>query len=782
MDQVVRAGAQLGNYRIDRSIGRGGMGEVFLAYDTSLHRPAALKVLASSRVDGAREHLLREARSAAALNHPNICTVHEVGEHDGLAYIAMEFVEGRPLSELLSGPALPLPEAMAIGTQVASALAHAHASGVVHRDFKAANVIVMPDGRAKIVDFGLAKRYDSLTVDATTLMSAVPVGAVAGTPYAMAPEQVTGRDTDARTDVWAFGVLLHEMVAGGKPFRAGSVPELFTSILRDAPVTLPDDVPERIRTVARRCLEKDPERRYRDAGEISRALEPHVSDRAHEEAGARPRRAAFLMLATAGLVIAVAGITAFGPWSLREWLPPFDPAPRFDSIAVLPLENLTGDANRQFMAVGLQDALITELAKLRGINKVIARRSLRTYNAETQTPSQIAAALDVSALVTGALFSAGDRVRVSVQIVDPSTGQDIWADQYERPDADILSLQNDIVAAIADAIGLKLSPADRRRLETVRQVDPETYGDYLRGMFHLNRSGPGDVRAGLQFLERAVERDPGNPHAYAGLALGYATIGHGPNATPDVWSRARAAAERAVTLDPMLAEAHAAVADVKLYYEHDWPGAERAFRRANELNPGLAMNHYHYAWYLALFGRWDDAIAAHRRAQELDPLTVIHTAWLAAVYGFSGRLDEAVAAARKSIEINEKAAPGWVALAFSSAGQGRFDQAMAAAERAQAINPVWRYVTGAVHAMAGRRDEALKIVAELEAATPTGNSALQLAHLHATLGNRDEAFRWLAFEPAHATLAWVRVDPGYQSLRVDPRFGALMRRLDLPDP
>jgi adenylate cyclase len=232
----------------------------------------------------------------------------------------------------------------------------------------------------------------------------------------------------------------------------------------------------------------------------------------------------------------------------------------------------------------------------------------------------------------------------------------------------------------------------------------------------------------------------------------------------------------------MLAEAHAAVADVKLYFERDWEGAERAFRRANELNPGLAMNHYHYAWHLALFGRWDEAIAEHKRAQELDPLTVIHTAWLAAVYGFSGRIDEAVAAARRSIEINEKAPPGWVALALSSAGQGNYQQAIDAAERAAAINPVWKYVIGIVHAMAGRQDEGRRIMAELETGQVTGNAALQFAALEAALGNVDKAFRWLAFEPAHGLLPWVRVDPAFITLRGDPRFAALMRRLNLPDP
>jgi TolB-like protein/predicted Ser/Thr protein kinase len=766
-------GGTLSGYRIERLLGRGGMGAVFLAHDTQLHRLVAIKVLDPLGDDATmRERLLREARNAAALNHPNICTIHEVGE-DGSAFIAMEYVDGTPLSDRIASSSVSITDAVRFGTQAADALAHAHEHGVVHRDFKAANLIVTTDGRVKIVDFGLARRHDALLSDATTQASLVPPGMAAGTPYAMAPEQVRGDTTDGRTDIWALGVLLYEMVSGRQPFSAPTTAELFSSILRDAPNPVPTTTPSDLSAIIVGCLEKDPAKRFQTASDVRSAL---------ERVRIVPNRArAKTIAAGAGVMVLLAAAVLTNLAGLRQWFSGAGIAPRIDTVAVLPLENLTGHADQEYLAAGMHEGLITGLAQLPGIRRVTARRSFRLYDTSQQAVPQIAAKLGVRALVMGSVQRSGERLRVSAQLIDGQTEEHLWASQFERDARDIVALQNDVVAAIARVLDVELTREQEQRLAAGNPVDPKTYEAYLRGMFHLTNGIPGDVPKGLAFLQQAIDADPGNPHVYAGLALGYATIGHGPSSDRDIWLRARAAAERAVTLNPSLAEAHAAMADVKMYFQWDYAGAERAFRRANELNPSLASNHYHWAWYHALFGRWDEAIAEHKRAQELDPLTALNTAWLGGLYAYMGRYAEALSEAKKSLELNPRAIPGWLVLGFAQAGLGNFKEAVTAHERTVELNREFRGVLALTYYLAGRREDALRIVRAIEA-NPTSYDAYTLVQFYAHTGDLDAAFRWASHEPPHAFMPWVRVDPPAASMRRDPRFAALMQRFNLPNP
>jgi tetratricopeptide (TPR) repeat protein len=399
----------------------------------------------------------------------------------------------------------------------------------------------------------------------------------------------------------------------------------------------------------------------------------------------------------------------------------------------------------------MQQALINQLAQLPGLAKVIARAStLRFMNSEN-TPEQIGEALGVRAVVTGSFLLEGDRLRMDVQLADTVSGRQVWGHTYERSFQDVHAVQNEVIGDIARAIELRLTPEDRERVATRSTIRPEIYEAYLRGMHELNN----DRAGGIAYLQEAIDKDPGDPFAYAGLAKGYAAIGHGPAAPEDAWVRARAA-ERALTLAPDLADAHAVMGDVKLYYERDWAGAERAFQRANELNPNLAMNHYHYAWYLVLMDRLDEAIVEHERARDLDPLTPLHTAWLADLYRSANRYEDAIATAAKSVETNPDSAVGWQALGHVYSDLGRHDEAIAALERAVKIAPPWNFALGIAYARAGRTTEARQIIAKIQSRPATPYNTWARANLHGALGDSNEFFEWIAREPHHAWVPWVR--------------------------
>jgi TolB-like protein/Flp pilus assembly protein TadD len=450
--------------------------------------------------------------------------------------------------------------------------------------------------------------------------------------------RLRGVSADARSDVWALGVVLHEMAAGRRPFEGDTPFELSSAILSQPPRPLPDGVSGELQAIVARCLEKDPADRLQRADEVLAALDtvrgvlPFTA--ARRRLVSRAKRAALAAIAAVLLLSSLVGLTR-GFDLVRGLLPAG--GPRFDSIAVLPLLDATGLADQEHVTYGMQQALITELAQLSGFTKVIAASSTRRFRNTDLSPAEVAKALDVRALVTGSLMRAGDRVRFDVQRLDGATEQHVWADTYERPVDEIIALQNDVNGGVARAIELRVSPEDRERIAARATVSPETYELYLRGMAQIDGAlEGGEPGSGLEYLHQAVKRDPGDAHASAGLAKGYVALGHSPAGPPDAWSNARLFAEHALKLSPELADAHAAMATVKLYAEWDWAGAERAFRRANELNPNLAMNHYHYAWFLFLMGRLDEAIVQHERARDLDPMTPSQQAWLGSLYLVAG--------------------------------------------------------------------------------------------------------------------------------------------------
>ena len=681
-------GQQLGHYRILEKIGAGGMGEVYRAHDEQLDRDVALKVLPAHTLtdETARARLLREARAAAALNHPHICTIHEVGEAGGQAYIAMELVEGKPLSALVPGQGLPVETVLRFGSQIADALAHAHERRIVHRDLKSANVVITPEGRAKVLDFGLAKRISGEELAEVTTRSQASLtqaGALIGTVPYMAPEQLRGQPADARSDVWALGVMLYEMATGRRPFQGQTSFELSSAILNQVPPPLSPAVPTQLGAVIERCLAKEPGQRYQQGSEVRAALEAVQSGAALPAwpawKYALSRRRWLALVAALATVFAV--LAALNFERLRTRLT--GGAPRIQSLAVLPLENLSGDKEQDYFADGMTEELITNLAKISAL-KVISRTSMMQYKGTKKPLPQIAKELNVDALIEGSVLREGGQVRITAQLIQASTDQHLWAESYQRDLRGVLALQGEIAGVIAEKVRAVVTPTERARLGSARPVNPETHEAYLKAMFYLYKKTPEGFAKGLALLQQAIEKDPTDPLPYAGLALAYPIIYHGPGGTippREGFPRARAAALKALELDESSAQAHLALAAIKFYFDWDWTGAEKEFRRALELNPNLPEAHAHYGWYLHVFGRFEEGLAEGKRAVELDPLTSVYTAWVGWMYLNAHQDDKAIAEARKALELDPNSPDALFVLGIAYAQKGMFEQGIAASQK-----------------------------------------------------------------------------------------------------
>lgn len=759
-------GDPIGRYRVEREIGSGGMATVYLARDPKHDRSVAIKVLRPELAAtlGA-ERFLREIEIASSLTHPHILPLFDSGEADGLLYYVMPYVEGESLRERLARETrLPVDDAIRIADQVSSALAYAHERGVVHRDIKPENILLTGD-RAVVADFGIARALAAAGRGRLT-----QTGTSIGTCAYMSPEQAGGAGAvDGRADVYSLGCVMYELVAGRVPFDGSTHVAVLVQHSTTPPPRLRSSdpgVPLFLERAVLRAMAKDPGDRFATASEFAEAL---TTGKVVSRLGRR-RRTRWLRGVTAG---AIAGALLLAAGSL---LPSFVDGADIERIAVLPLANLTNE--EAYLLEGVHEALISELGHV-GI-PVIARASVAGYATSPRAIRDVARELDVDRVVEGSLYRRGDSLEITARLYDGDTERELWSGSYDGDLPNVASMYRAFARAIAEEIEVTLSPESEARLQRASPVDPGVYQAYLRGMHLLNQSTEEAFGQALQHFERAVADNPADPLAYAGLAFAYITLAHGPAPPPDALHMARAAAERAVRIDSTLAEGWAALADIRTYLVWDWEGAEQAFTRAAELNPSLAINHYHHAWYLALFGRAAEAIAAHERARDLDPLTPLHTVWLPGLHHFLGRPERALAEARSLAERYPGNATLLYVRGISAVELGEYDEAIAALEEAVAINPRWEGALGRAYAMAGRTEEARAIAADLEA-HPTSWNAFALAELHTALGDFDAAFRWLAYEPAHGWLPWSRIVPSLAPLRTDPRFGDLMRRLNFDD-
>ena len=802
----IGAGTMIEHYRVIRPLGAGGMGEVYLAHDTRLDRDVALKLLPAERLGDAtaRARLVREARMASSLNHPNICTVFEVGEDSGRAYLAMEWVEGKTLDQVIPPHGLP-PESVArIGAAIAAALAYAHRQGIVHRDLKSTNVMIGADGRVKVMDFGLARRREGSERDSEGGASSLTsTGVVVGSPQYMAPEVLRGGVADPRSDLWALGVLLHEMCTGSLPFQGQSTIEVGAAILNSDPASLPPRVPANLREVVRRCLTKDPSQRYQMAEEVRAVLEaamspgssttreiPSVAEAAGTVASvpaAGTRRPAVSWWAIAAVVLgALAIVVALNLGGVRGLLRSGGGPGKIRSLAVLPLQNLSRDPEQEYFADGMTEELIASLAGLQGVS-VISRTSVMKYKGTKKSLPQIARELGVDGVIEGSAMNAGGRVRITAQLIEAAHDRHLWANHYERDLKDVLALQDDVADAIAGEIRVALTPAAQGRRQTRHTVDPAAYEAYLKGRYLWNKRTNQSLEAAIEQFKRATQIDSTYALGYAALAQTYVLM-----PSYDRWpyekgfALTREAAARALSLDDGLAEAHTALAEAKLVFEWDWAGAGVEFRKALELNPSDATTHHWYANYLIYSGHFEAGLKQIEQAHRLDPLSIIIASATVDHLVTSGRYAEASA---RVAEL-EKLAPDFELLnieAFLIAEDAKdFPRAIEAHIRFSAaagvptefIDELRRaYATG------GERGYWSVMLGFAETMHRRGVAPLlAVARYHVKLGELEQAIDVLeqsANQHDEAILA-INEDRQWEPLRSNPRFQALVRRVGIP--
>ncbi len=762
-------------YDLERELGRGGMATVFLATDRKHGRKVALKVLHPELAASVgHERFLREIRIVAGLTHPRILTLIDSGDADGLLYYVMPYVEGETLKDRIDreGP-LPVEDAVRIGREVADALAYAHDKGVIHRDIKPSNVL-FEAGHAVIADFGVARAVDAA---GETEAGGTATGLAVGTPTYMSPEQASGGEIDGRADVYALGCVLWEMLTGEPAFRGPTpIAILARKVAEETPGvrTLRKSVPVELEGVVAQAMAPVAADRFASARALEQALAaPEAAPRSRPH---RRRRAPVRALA-GGAVLALAALAGWwfaGRPTTVEAAAPY-------TLAVLTPENLTGEED--YFVEGQHEALIDHLATISGL-RVISRSTIASYDAGERSAREIAADLGVQGIVTSFLARDGDTVRIRLQLVEAEPREALlWTGALDETIAGLYGMYGEAARAIAAGAEVRVTPDEEARLGGERRIDPATYEAYLRGMHLVQKGSPQEVAEGLSLLHGVTDENPTDAMAWAGLALGYAAVGHGPNPTPDVWTRARAAAERAVRLDSTLAEAWSALGDVRFYADWDWEGAEAAFRRANELNPSIPMNHFHYAWLLLVLNRYEEAVAEHELAKSLDPFTPYQSALLGWAYLYDGDAARAEEQARRTLELRPDGGFGLFVLGAALTAQGRTDEAIATHERMAEVHPWLRWMLGTTYARTGRTEDALRVARELEEAGPSSLDAFGLAILYGALGDVDETYRWATFEPAHAWLVGLAIDPiasvPREILR-DPRFDDLMARMDLP--
>jgi serine/threonine protein kinase/Tfp pilus assembly protein PilF len=815
------AGDAVGHYRIISLLGKGGMGQVYLADDTKLHRKVSLKFLPSEFTQDP-ERLRRfeqEARAVSALNHPNTLTIHEIGETNGHRFIVTEFIDGQSLRERLRSP-LEIDEALEIAIQVASALVAAHRVNIIHRDIKPDNIMIRnDDGLVKLLDFGLAKISSAAPFDpeANTQLRNTSPGVVMGTVAYMSPEQARGEIVDERSDIWSLGVVIYEMIAGCSPFMAGSSNEIISAILSKQPspglARHWEIVPERLEEIVAKALTKNRDERYQtckdlliDLKRLKQSLQLKASlerstasnktgDSARTKGAHSASSAEYVVSRVKGhklgilfalitLVILLSGLAAY------RWRQPqiANVSPAITSIAVLPFSNTSSDPNTDFLSDGITDNIIERLSQVPGL-RVTSHSAVFHYKGHDTDPRTIGTELNVEAILTGRVVQRGDDLTIRMELVNAKDNSHIWGGSYDRKMKDLLSVQREIPVDVSNQLQLRLSGDSKDRLARSHTENQEAYQLYLKGRYSWEQWTEEGAKQAADYFEEAIKKDPNYALAYAGLADAYVFGSYAGAWVPqnEAHRRGREAAIKALTLDPQLGEAHVALGSVLIYNDWDFAGAEKEFKQGLALNPSFAQGHHEYSHLLSLLGRFDESLSESKKFLELDPVSEDPIGHLAYHYRAARQYDEAIEQYQKVFKLFPKTRDAqWCFQLGDVYGQKEmFPEAVAeylkGFERAGWTSDRIEDLRQAF-ARAGITGFYRKLLEQLKSDPDERLDLIGIAELYARLGEKDQSFEWLerAYSKRSDGLVHLRENLGFDNVRSDPRYADLLHRIGLP--
>ena len=789
-------GRTISHYRIIEKLGAGGMGVVYKAEDARLHRFVALKFLSDNMAQDSQalERFRREARAASALNHPSICTIYDIGEQDGRAFIAMEFIDGETLRSHIHGKALPLEEVLKLGIQIAEALDAAHAEGIFHRDIKPANIFVTKRRQAKVLDFGLAKLvpkgvaradadFGGEVPDSTSI-----VGIISGTPSYMSPEQIRGDNLDPRTDIFSLGLLLYEMATGRQAFSGGTGGIIIEAVLTRSPVparSVNPDIPPRLEEIINKALHKDRDHRHQHAADIRTDLQ-RLERGTDSVWRAAEENAESALISTRNHLQSTREPKARNSTAQTGALRPERVSKIIDSLAVLPFENASRDPEHEYLSDGIAGSLINILATVPKL-RVIAQSTVFRYKGRRIDPQAVGRELNVRAVLTGRVMQSGGSLRIGTELVDVATGSQLWGAQYDREPGDIFTIEDEISKEISGKLRLKLTRAEKRRLTKRQTDDAEAYRFYLKGRHHWNRWTEGGFCKAIEYFQQAVEKDPGYALAYTGLADSYVLLGWNSYLTPkDAFAKGRMAAMGALRLDADLGEAHTPLAAVLWLHDWQWQEAQIEFKHSLELNPAHPTTNHWYAEYLMTMGRHEEAIARMKSSQELDPLSLIISVAIGWAFYMARRYDDAIEQLRRTVELEPNYPVTYWILGLLLRKMGRYELAIAEAEKGVKLSGGSSLMSAALaqtFATAGRRKKSIQILDDLKKLTKQKYVAPYFfAGIHIGLGEDDRAIEYLekTYEEHSHWLIYLHLDPSMDGLRSNPRFQDLLRRVGLP--